>query len=77
MIEVLRTAGRALRMHWPALLAWYIAGTLGWYASIEIAGYVGAVSALAGTLLLPIGILCRLIPFVAMLLIVRDGMREL
>lgn len=77
MIEVLRTAGRALRMHWPVMLAWHVAGTLGWYVSIEIAGYVGAVSAVLGSLLLPIGILCRLIPFVAMLLVVRDEMRAL
>ncbi|MET0297596.1 MAG: hypothetical protein ABW024_09355 [Microbacterium sp.] len=77
MIEVLRTTGRALRMHWPVLLAWQVAGTLGWYVSIELAGYVGAVSAIAGSLLLPIGILCRLIPFVAMLLVVRDEMRAL
>jgi len=77
VIDILRTAGRVLRMHWPALLAWYVAGTLAWYASIELAGFVGAYNALAGTLLLPISILCRLVPFVAMLLVVRDGMRSL
>lgn len=77
MIDLLRTLGRVLWMHWPAMLAWYLAGTLGWYLSIELAGFVGAYSSVGGTLLLPVAILCRLIAFVAMLLVARDGMREL
>lgn len=74
---MLQVAGRLLWRHWPALLAWYLAGILGRYAVIEVAGYVGAYSAVAGSLLLPLAILSRLVALVAMFLVLRDGMREL
>lgn len=74
---MLRTIGRLLWRHWPALLAWYLAGILGRYAVIEVAGFVGAYDAVAGSLLLPLAILARLIALVAMLLVLRDGMRQL
>lgn len=77
MIGVIRLAGHLLARHWPSLLAWYLAGTLGRYVVIQVAGFVGAYNGLFGYLLLPLAILCRLIAFVAMLLVVRDGMREL
>lgn len=77
MLDVLRTAGRLLWRHWPALLAWYAAGVLGRYVVIEAAGFVGAYNAVAGSLLLPLAILSRLVALVAMLLVVRDGMRQL
>lgn len=70
-------AGRLLRAHWPALLAWFLAGILARYVVIEIAGFVGAYTAVGGMLLLPLAILARLISFVAMFLVLRDGMRQL
>lgn len=73
----MRLAGSLLARHWPTLLAWYLAGSLGRYGVIQIAGFVGAHNGLAGYLLLPLAILCRLTAFVAMLLVLRDGMREL
>ncbi|MDW4572084.1 hypothetical protein R8Z57_04750 [Microbacterium sp. M3] len=76
VLDVLRTTGRLLWRHWPALLAWYAAGLLGRYVVIEVAGFVGAYNAVLGSLLLPLAILSRLVALVAMLLVVRDGMRE-
>jgi hypothetical protein len=77
MIAVLRVAGQLLWRHWPALLALYLAGTLGRYAALEVAGFVGAYSAIAGALLFPLAILARLVALVAMLLVLRDGMVRL
>ncbi|WP_314504393.1 hypothetical protein [uncultured Microbacterium sp.] len=77
MIAVLRLAGQLLWRHWPALLALYLAGTLGRYVAIEAAGFVGAYSAIGGALLFPLAILSRLVALVAMLLVLRDGMVEL
>jgi hypothetical protein len=77
MIAVLRLAGQLLWRHWPALLALYLAGTLGRYVAIEVAGFVGAYSAIGGALLFPLAILSRLVALVAMLLVLRDGMVEL
>jgi len=77
VIAVLRTAGRLLWRHWPALLALYLAGTLGRYVAIEVAGFVGAYSAITGALLFPLAILSRLVALVAMLLVLRDGMAKL
>ncbi|MHC3000162.1 hypothetical protein OB08_13775 [Microbacterium sp. HJ5] len=69
--------GRLLAAHWPALVAWYLAGTLGRYLGIELAGFVGGYSALGGMLLLPLPILAKLISVVAMFLVLRDGMVRL
>jgi hypothetical protein len=77
MIAVLRVAGQLLWRHWPALLALYLAGTLGRYVALEVAGFVGAYSAIAGALLFPLAILARLVALVAMLLVLRDGMVRL
>jgi hypothetical protein len=77
MIAVLRVGGQLLWRHWPALLALYLAGTLGRYVALEVAGFVGAYSAVAGALLFPLAILARLVALVAMLLVLRDGMLRL
>lgn len=74
---MLATTGRLLAAHWPALLAWYLAGTLARYVCIQIAGFVGAYSDIGGVLLQPLAPLSRLVAYVAMLLIVRDGLRHL
>jgi hypothetical protein len=77
VLAILRTTGRVLWRHWPALMAWYLAGVLVHYVFTEVAGFVGASSATLGFLVLPIGILARLISLVAMFLVLRDGLRNL
>ncbi|GAB6859265.1 hypothetical protein JCM13591A_33700 [Microbacterium xylanilyticum] len=66
-----------LWMRWPALLAWYLAGTLGHYWVNELAGFVGAYTSVGGLLILPFAVLARLISLVGMLLAMRDGLRAL
>lgn len=77
MLTILRTAGGVLLRHWPALLAWYLGGIAVHYAIVQVAGVVGAHSATVGFLILPVAILARLVSFVAMFLVLRDGLREL
>jgi hypothetical protein len=77
VLTVIAMAGRLLLAHWPALLAWFLGGILVRYLVIELAGFVGAFSALGGLLLLPLAILARLVSFVAMFLVLRDGMTRL
>ena len=77
MLGILVTTGRLLRDHWPALLAWYVAGTLGHYWAIELAGVVGAYSDVGGVLLQPFAPLAKLTSYVAMLIVVREGLRHL
>ncbi len=74
---VVGSVGRLLVAHWPALLAWFLAGMLGRYLAIELAGFVGAFTAIGGLLLLPLAILSRLVGFVAMFLVLREGMVRL
>ncbi|WP_072314701.1 hypothetical protein [Agrococcus sp. Marseille-P2731] len=77
MLGMLATIGRVLVQHWPALLAWHLGGVLSRYVLIEIAGWVGAFSAVAGFLILPLAVLARLASFVGMFLVVRSSLREL
>ncbi|KJQ56127.1 hypothetical protein [Microbacterium sp. SA39] len=77
MLGILTTTGRVLLRHWPALVAWYLAGVLVQYVVAQVAGFIGAYSATVGFLVLPIGILARLISLVAMFLVLRDGLRNL
>lgn len=77
MLTLLASTWRVLAGHWPALVAWYLAGYLLHFGLIQLAGWVGAYTATGGILLLPLAILARLIAFVAMFLVVRDGLREL
>ena len=70
-------AGRLIVAHSPALVAWYLAGTLGRYAGIQLAGFVGGYSAIGGILLLPLAILAKMVSVVAMLLVLRDAMPRL
>ena len=64
-------------MHWPALLAWYLAGSLAHYWVTALAGFVGAYSSVGGLLILPFAVLARLISLVGMLLVLRDGLTAL
>lgn len=59
------------------MLSWYLAGILVHYGVVQLAGIIGARSATIGFLVLPIAILVRLISFVAMFLVLRDGLRNL
>ena len=77
MRAILVSTGRSLWRHWPALLAWYLAGIAVHYVFIQLAGFVGAYSATAGFLILPLAILARLVSMVAMFLVLRDGLAEL
>ncbi|WP_243229542.1 hypothetical protein [Microbacterium sp. CIAB417] len=77
MLTLLASTGRVLAGHWPALVAWFLAGHLVHFGAIQLAGYVGAWTSVGGILLLPLAILARLISFVAMFLVIRDGLREL
>ncbi|MBO3662614.1 hypothetical protein [Microbacterium stercoris] len=77
MLGILVTTGRLLRDHWPALLAWCLVGIVGRYAAIQVAGFVGATSDIGGALLLPLAPLIQLVSYVAMLLVLRDGLRHL
>lgn len=77
MIAVLSRTGRLLAGHWPALLAWILGGTLAHYLALKLAAFVGAGSAVGGILLLPIAALALLVAYVAMFLVLRDGMPAL
>lgn len=77
MFAVIALTGRLLLAHWPALVAWFLAGILARYVAIEIAGFVGGYTAVGGVLLLPLGILARLVSFVAMFLVLREGLPHL
>lgn len=74
---MIRTTGRLLAAHWPALLAWFLAGELGRYLCISSAAYVAQVSEFAGSLLVGLGVLAKLVSLVAMLLVLRDGLHTL
>jgi hypothetical protein len=65
---------RLVAARWPALLAWYLAGWLAHYLLIQLAGELGARSALAGLLVLPLAILARLGSFIGMFLVLRDDL---
>lgn len=77
MLDILRATGRVLWRHWPALLAWFLGATLVRHLLIEAAGLVGGHSATLGLLILPLAVLARLIGFVGMFLVIRDGLRAL
>lgn len=74
---MLRTTGRVLWMHWPAMLAWYLAGAMAHYWVTALAGFVGAYTSVGGLLIMPFAVLARLISLVGMLLVLRDGLTSL
>jgi len=77
VIAIVARSARLLAAHWPALLAWMLGGTLAHYLVLELASLVGARTALGGILLLPVAALCLLVAYVAMFLVLRDGMPKL
>lgn len=60
---------------WPALLAWYLGGSLVRAGVIALAAPIGPQSALAALLLVPIAVLARLVSYIGMFLAVRQGLR--
>jgi hypothetical protein len=58
MPQVLRTFGRILAQHWPALIAWYLGGEALHRLLVQLAGFVGGYTTLGGLLLLPITVGC-------------------
>ena len=74
MLRSLGGIGRILATTWPALLAWYLGGTVVRIGIIEFSGSIGAENPLAALLLMPIAALARLVSYVGMFLVVRRGM---
>lgn len=74
MQQALRTFGRILAEHWPALMAWYLGGEVVHRLTIEVAGIVGGYTTLGGLLILPIAVAARLVSYVAMYLTVRPSL---
>lgn len=77
MIAIVTRSARLLAAHWPALVAWMLGGTLAHFLVLELAAIVGARTALGGILLLPLAALALLVAYVAMFLVLRDGMPRL
>lgn len=77
MLAILSSTGRVLWRHWPALLLWFIAGITARHFIIQIAGTVGGHSGTLGMLILPLGVLARLVSFVGMFLVVRGALQNL
>ncbi len=74
---MLRRIGRLVLSHGLLLAALYLAGALARYLLIEGIGFVGAYTAIGGALLFPLIMLAQLVPLVAMLLVLRDGLVQL
>lgn len=68
--------GRLLAVTWPALLAWYLAGSLVRASVLALAAPIGPENALAALLLLPLAVLARLISYIGMFLSLRRGLRN-
>lgn len=74
MAPALRTFGRILARHCPALAAWYLGGEAAHQLLVQLAGFVGGQTTLGGLLLLPLAVAVRLVSYVAMYLAVRPSL---
>lgn len=74
MPQVLRTFGRVLASHLPAMMAWYLGGEALHRVLVQLAGFVGGYTTLGGLLLLPLAVAARLVSYVAMYLTVRRSL---
>ncbi|MEI3849140.1 MULTISPECIES: hypothetical protein [unclassified Microbacterium] len=74
MRQALRTFGRILARHAPALVAWYLGGEAVHRVLVQVAGFVGGHTTLGGLLLLPLAVAARLVSYVAMYLTVRSSL---
>jgi len=75
MLRSLGRIGRILVQCWPALLAWYLGGSVVRAAVLALAAPIGPQSALAALLIVPVAVLARLISYIGMFLVVRRAMR--
>lgn len=76
MLQALRTFGRIIARHWPALAAWYLGGEAVHQLLLQLAGFVGGLTTLGGLLLLPLAVAARLVSYVAMFLTVQPSLRH-
>lgn len=74
VIDIFLQTGRMLLARWPVLLPIFLGGWLAHYLLIQLAGQVGAYTAIGGFLILPLAALARVLSFVAMFLVLRDRM---
>ncbi|CAN5276152.1 hypothetical protein BH09ACT5_BH09ACT5_12610 [soil metagenome] len=80
MLRSLGGIGRVLATTWPALLAWYLGGTLVRTAIITLASPGALDGSLGPLLLVPVIVLARLVSYIGMFLVLRSaipGYREL
>ena len=74
MLRSLGGLPRVLAQCWPALLAWYLAGSLVRASIIALAAPIGPESPLAALLLVPIAVLARLVSYIGMFLALRRAL---
>lgn len=74
MLLALRTFGRILVQHWPAMMAWFIGGEAVHQLLVQLAGFIGGHTTLGGLLILPLAVAAKLAAYVAMYLTVRPSL---
>ncbi len=74
MIPAVRTFGRVLMQHWPAMAAWFIGGEAVHQLLVQLAGFIGGYTSLGGLLVLPLAVAAKLVAYVAMYLTVRPSL---
>lgn len=73
MLGTLAGIGRVLAKTWPALLAWYLGGTLVRTAIITLASPFAPDGSIGPLLLVPIIVLARLVSYIGMFLVLRSA----
>jgi hypothetical protein len=73
MLRSLGGIGRVLAKTWPALLAWYLGGTLVRTAIITLASPFAPDGSLGPLLLVPVIVLARLVSYIGMFLVLRNA----
>ena len=74
MLRSIGGMGRILASTWPALLAWYLVGSLIRASVIAFAAPIGPDNPLGALLLVPIAVLARLVSYVGMFLVLRRAL---
>ena len=73
MLGSLAGIGRVLAKTWPALLAWYLGGTLVRTAIITLASPFAPDGSIGPLLLVPVVVLARLVSYIGMFLVLRSA----
>jgi len=76
MLRSIAGITRIIAQRWPALLAWYLAGSLVRVSVLALAAPIGPQSPLAALLIVPIAVLARLVSYIGMFLVVRSALRN-